>query len=227
MNLPRGSRTALSVVSVLLTGTELCGQTVSARALIAGTRNSVRLGGVSDRADGPWAGLAFGAHVGRFAVSGSGTRGQLTPVQSGTAPDQDLGDVSLGVAYDVRSWIGVGLQYTARAFSSAAGRQRWDMAGVGAILKHDLGTPAVYAFARLAYLPLITISDGAKPTFGVGSDVGMSISPSRIPVVIRLGYQIQLFHFPAGIDRSEQFEAFELSVGVRASRLDGRWRLGG
>jgi len=227
MNAPRGLRTTLSLATVLLTGTQLGGQTVSARALIASTRNNVRLGSVTDRADGQWAGLAFDARIGRFAVSGSGTRGQLTPAQSGTAPDQDLGDVSLGAAYNVLRWLGFGLQYTARAFSSAAGRQRWDMAGVGATLTHDLGTSAVHAFAHVAYLPLVTISDGAEPTFGVGSDVGMSISPGRIPLVIRLAYQIQLFHFPAGIDRSEQFEAFALSVGVRASRLEGRWRLGG
>jgi hypothetical protein len=71
------------------------------------------------------------------------------------------------------------------------------------------------------------VSNPEDPTFVVGSEVGVSVTPSRIPLVVQLGYQVQLFRFPAGIDRSEQFEAFALSVGVRASRLDGRWKLGG
>lgn len=227
MNALLAVRIALPLAGVLLARTQLGSQTVSARAVIAATRNSVRLTGVADRADGLWAGLAFDAHIGRFAISRSGTRGQMTPAQAGTSPDQDLGDVSLGAEYAVRSWLGLGLRYTARAFSSAAGRQRWDMVGVGATATHDLGTRDVHAFANLAYLPLVTVSDAEDPTFAFGSEVGISVAPNRIPLVVQLGYLVQLFRFPAEIDRSEQFEAFALSVGVRASRHGGRWRLGG
>jgi hypothetical protein len=222
-----GMRMTLPLAGVALIGVELGSQTVSARAVIAPTRNSVRLTGVTDRADGLWAGVALDVRIGRFAVSASGTRGQMTPAEAGAAPDQDVGDVSLGAEYVVRPWLGLGLRYTARAFSSAAGRQKWDMVGVGVTATHDLGTREVHAFANLAYLPLVTVTAADDPTLAFGSEVGISVAPNPIPLVLRLGYQIQLFRFPAGIDRSEQFEAFALSVGVRASRLGGRWRWGG
>jgi hypothetical protein len=222
-----GVRTALPLAALVLTAAQLAGQTVSARAVIAAPKSSVRLGGVTDRVDGVWGGLAFDLHIGRFAVSGSGTRGQLGPAQAGTAPDQGVGEVSLGAAYDLRPWLAFGLRYTARAFSSAAGRQRWDIVVVGATATHDLGTPAVRAFARLEYLPLVEVSHQMTASFGLGSEVGISAAPGRIPLVVRLSYQVQRFRFPAATGRSEQFETLTLSAGARVRRLNGRWRLGG
>jgi hypothetical protein len=92
---------------------------------------------------------------------------------------------------------------------------------------HELGTPDVRAFANLAYLPRVTVSQEEDPTYGLGSVVGISVTPGRLPLVLHLSYLVQLFRFPAEIDRSEQFEAFTLSVGVRTGRRDGRWSLGG
>ena len=51
----------------------LAGQTVSARAVIAAPRSSVSVGGVMDRVDGLWGGMALGFRAGRFSLSGSGT----------------------------------------------------------------------------------------------------------------------------------------------------------
>lgn len=223
----RALRLALPFTGLFLSGAQIAGQTVSAAAVIAAPKNSVRLGGVTDRGHGLWAGLAFDLHIGRFGVSGSGLRGRLAPAEAGTAPDRDVGEMSFGGGYDVRPWLGVELRYTARAFSSAAGRQRWDMVGVGATATHDLGTREVRAFAGLAYLPLVQVSDEEGPTFALGSDVGISVAPSRIPLIFRLSYQVQRFRFPAATGRSEQFEALTLSLGARVRRLDGRWRLGG
>lgn len=222
-----GVRTAVPLAGLFLTAASLVGQTVSARAVIAAPKSSARLRGVTDRVDGVWGGLAFDLHIGRFVVSGSGTRGQLGPAQAGTTPDQDVGEVSLGATYDLRPWLAFGLRYTARAFSSAAGLQRWDMVGVGATATHELGTPAVRGYARLEYLPLVEVSHQRRPSFALGSEVGISATPGRIPLVVRLGYQVQRFRFPAATSRSEQFEALAVSIGPRVRRLNGRWRLGG
>jgi hypothetical protein len=219
-------RLAPTLASLLVLTVDLAGQTVSGRAVIAAPKSSARVGGVIDRVDGVWAGLAIDFRVGRFTLSGSGTRGQLTPSQAGTAPKRDVGELSLDGHYDFRTWLRFELQYTARAFSSAAGYQRWDMVSVGATASRDLGTKAVRAFAGLAYLPVVSVSGQQRPTFAVGSDVGVALQPSHFPIALQLDYRIERFKFPASSARSEQFEAFTFSIGVAIQRVGGRWKLG-
>lgn len=228
MNAPlRVLRPVLLLASLLAPTAELAGQTVSGRAVIAAPQSSVRIGDLMERVDGVWAGVALDLHVGRFAISGSATRGQLRPSEAGTLPKRDVGEVSVSGRYELRSWLGFELRYAARAFSSAAGRQRWDMAGVGATASRDLGTPAVRAFASLAYLPVVKVSGQQRPTFALSSDVGIALAPSRFPIAFMVSYRVERFRFPEATARSEQFEAFTLSVGVQARRVAGRWTLGG
>lgn len=204
----------------------LAGQTVSARAVIAAPKSSARVGGVMDQVDGVWGGVALDFHAGRFALSGSGTRGRLTPGSAGTAPKRDVGELSLDGHYDFRSWLRFDLGYIARAFSSAAGYQRWDMMSLGATASRNLGTPAVRAFASVAYLPVLRVSGQERPTFALGSDVGIDLVPAHLPIALRLDYGIERFRFPAASARSEQFEALTISIGLRMQRVAGHWRLG-
>ncbi len=220
-------RVALLMVASLVAGSQLAGQAVEARAVLAAPRNSARLGGVTERADGLWAGMAVDFRAGRYTLSARGMRGQLTTSQHGFVPYRDVGEIAVGARYEVRPWIGVELGYTARAFSSAAGYERWNMASVGVTASSDVGTPAVRAFARLAYLPVVGIDAQENPSFAFGSDVGISVAPSRSPLTVSLSYRIERFQFPSATGRSEQFEALSLSVGVRAWRHGGRWTLGG
>jgi hypothetical protein len=119
-----------------------------------------------------------------------------------------------------RPWLGLELRYTARAFSSAAGYQRWDVVGVGAAASRDLGTPAVRAFASLLYFPMVSVSHQERPRFALGSDVGIALAPSKLPLAVTLSYRIERFSFPEAAARSEQFEALTLSLGLRR-RLGG------
>ena len=212
------------LAALLLPAAVLSGQTVSARAVIAAPRSSVSVGGVMDRVDGLWGGMALGFRAGRFSLSGSGTRGQLTSGASGTTLERDVGELALEGAYEFRPWLRVGLQYAARAFSSAAGYQRWDMLSVGATASRGLGTRAVRAFAGLAYLPVVRVSGQQRPTFALGSDVGIALQPTHLPITLRLDYRIERFRFPAASRRSEQFEAFTFSMGLALQRVGGRWK---
>jgi hypothetical protein len=223
---PRVQRIAPLLAGLLVLAVDLAGQTVSARAVIAAPKSSVRVGGVTDRVDGVWGGVALDVHAGRFTLSGSGTRGQLTASQTGAPLKRDVGEMSLGGQYEVRPWLRFDLGYTARAFSSAAGYQRWDMMSIGATASRSLGTPAVRAFATLLYLPVVRVRDQVGPTVAVASDVGISILPGRSPVTCLLQYHVERFSFPAAAARSEQFETLMLSVGMRVRRVDGRWKLG-
>ena len=220
-------RIALPLGALLGAWSQLAGQAIDARILVAAPRNSARLGGVTERADGLWACVAVDLRAGRYTLSARGMRGQLTTSQPGFLPDRDVGEIAVGARYDVRPWIGVELGYTARAFSSAAGYERWNMAGVGVTATRDVGTPAVRAFASLAYLPLVGIRAQKSPTFAFASNVGISVAPHRSPLTVSLSYRIERFRFSSATGRSEQFEALSLSAGVRAWRHAGRWTLGG
>jgi hypothetical protein len=220
-------RLALPLASLALTSLQLPGQAVAARAVMAVPRSSVRLGGVTERVDGVWAGAALGFDAGRFLFTASGTRGTLTASGTGTVPKRDVGEISLSGRYAVRPWLGLDLGYVARAFSSAAGHQRWDIVSVGAAGSRDLGTPAVRAVAALAWLSVAKIGGEPDPSFALRSDVGLSVAPQGSPLAFTLGYRVERFHFSQSARRSEQFEALTFSAGVRARRVGGRWTLGG
>jgi hypothetical protein len=221
------SRVALALAALLSARFPLAGQAVDARAVVAAPRSSARLGGVTERADGLWAGMAIAVRTGRFTLSARGTRGQLNTSQPGFVPDRDVGEIAVSGHYDIRPWIGLELGYTARAFSSAVGYERWDMAHIGVTATRAVGVPAVRALATLAYLPVVAVRTRESPTFGFASDVGIAVAPDRFPLTGLLSYRIERFRFPSATGRSEQFEALSLSVGVHAWRHAGRWQLGG
>jgi len=223
----RGVGSVLLLTCMAGRAPDLVGQTITGRALVAAPRSSVRLAGVPERVDGFWTGFALDLRVGRFTLSGSGTRGSLKPDEAGTVPKVDVGEMSVSGGYEPLPWLRAGLEYTARAFSSPAGFQRWHIVAVRATASHALGTPALRAFATLAYLPVVSVSGQRRPASAVGSDVGIAFEPGRSPIIARLDYRIERFSFPPIAERSEQFEAVTVSVGVRVQRQRGRWTLGG
>ncbi len=220
----RFARVAPLVAAALAGGSQLAAQAVAVRAVIAAPKNSARLSGVTERADGVWAGAALDLRAGSWALFARGLRGQLETSQPGFVPTSDVGEIAVSGRYDVRPWIGIDLGYTTRAFRSAAGYQRWEMVGVGATATSDLGTPAVRANISLTYIPVVSLRTQEDPTSGLGSEVAIAAAPPRLPIVIALSYRIERFHFPSVTGRSEQFESLAFSVGVKAWREDGRWR---
>ncbi len=75
-------------------------------------------------------------------------------------------------------------------------------------------------------LYLAIVREMEAPTFALGSDVGIALLPTHFPIALQLDYRIERFDFPAASARSEQFEAFTISMGLRMRRVGGRWRLG-
>ena len=202
------------------------GQTVSGHAIVAAPKHSLHFSGVTERTDGSWVGGALELEAGRLRLSASGMRGRLAATDPGSLPRSDVGELSLSGQYRARPWLGLELRYTARAFSSAAGYQRWNLVGVGVAASRDLGTPGARAFASLLYFPMVSVSHQERPRFAVGSDVGIALAPRKFPLAVTLSYRIERFSFPEVAARSEQFEALALSLAVRARRHAGRWTLG-
>jgi len=227
MNAARRALQAALLLAAGLAPAALAGQAVSGRAVVGFPMSSVRVGGTTERVDGTWVGGALGFHIAAWTFWASGTRGTLSSTAGSGVLEPEIGEISAGARYEPRQWLAVAGRYIARAFSSAAGRRRWDMAAIGVIGSRDLGTPVVRAAASFAYLHVLSGSEQAPPNFGLGSDVSISVAPLRLPLAFSLGYRVERFQFPKSAGRSEQFETLTLSVGLRARRLDGRWAFGG
>ncbi|MFQ6047213.1 MAG: hypothetical protein ACE5PT_12805, partial [Gemmatimonadales bacterium] len=113
-------------------------------------------------------------------------------------------------------WLGIGGGYTVRAFSSAAGYQRWSIPSVSASLSGALGNRALSAYVRGAYLPSITVSGIEAPQLGVAATAGLTIAPSKLPITLKVEYRLERYDFPTGTaTRIEQFDVVSVAVGLR------------
>jgi len=190
---------------------------VTGFGIVAGPRGTVLNQGVRETVQGVWLGAVLEVRAGRFLVSAFGLRGTLDPVANTVR--RDGGEEGILVRFEPRAGLGVDAVYTARAFSSAVGYQRWDMLGFGAWVSVPLGDPALQAFARGSYLPAVGVSGQPSPNLALAAEVGVSATPRRAPVVIRLTYRFERFDFPAQpASRLEAFERMALEVGYRVRR---------
>ncbi len=197
-----------------------------ASGVIANPTSRVSLNGTVQTTSGVWGGLELGARFGRFHLTGFGTRGQLTPSGTSAPLDREVGEMGGTVGFAVLDWLAAEAEYTARAFNSAAGYQRWNMFGIGINAWQALGTTTLEGFARVSYLPVVEVTGQERPNFSIAAETGIAFRPSGMPLIFAASYAIERFEFPGGT-RVEQFERFSLSIGVRVSRMSGKWGLGG
>ena len=223
--IPGAIRSVSALAILLMPSAALHAQVVSARAVVTAPKSSVRFADVVERSNGVLAGLEVRLQAGRLTLSGSGTRGRLTPENSPIA--RTLGEVSLAGRYDVLSWLGAETRYVVRAAKSAAGYQRWEVFGLGARVLRELGGPGVRASAGLVYSPVAHVTAIEDPTLALSADVGISLAPEAFPLLIGLNYRTERYRFPSAAGRSEQFEALTLVVGLGVRRQRGRWTLRG
>ncbi len=218
-------RSVSALASLLMPTAALNAQVVSAHAMVTAPKSSVRFGDVVERSNGVLAGLEVGLQAGRLTLSGSGTRGRLTPENSPIA--RTVGQVSLAARYDVLSWLGAETRYVVRAATSATGYQRWEMFGLGTRVLRKLGSPGILASAGLMYSPVAHVTTIDDPTLALSADVGISFATEAFPLLIGLNYRTERYRFPSAAGRSEQYETLTLVVGLAAQRQRGRWTLGG
>ncbi|HEY3278866.1 MAG TPA: hypothetical protein VGJ83_00015 [Gemmatimonadales bacterium] len=190
---------------------------VTGFGLVAGPRSAVLHEGVRETVEGVWLGAVLEVKVGRVLVSGTGLRGTLDPVAN--AVRRDGGEQGVLVRFEPRAGFGVEAMYTARAFRSAVGYQRWDILGVGAWVSVPLGDPALRAHARASYLPAVRVSGQPSPNVALAAEVGASATPRGTPLQIRLTYRFERFDFPGQpTARLEEFDRIALEVGYRMRR---------
>jgi hypothetical protein len=206
-------------------------QVVSFSAAAAGewVRNTLILQGVREETAGPWFGGSAELKLGPVVFGGRGLRGTLRPSGAGFAFNRTAGEVQALIRLAPVPWAGLEGSYTVRAYSSAAGYQRWDISALGIVLSAPLGHPAVRAYARGSALPSVYMggdtsrvvfsTNGQSPGLRFVSEVGLKVAPSGVPLVLAMHYRFERYDFSGGsAGRLEQVDAVGVSVGFRAGR---------
>lgn len=199
---------------------------VSGSALAAYPTSSVSIDGARELTNGMWFGGVVEIRIGKFAVTGLGLSGNLSETGDIPALDRDGGEMSARGRYDVLPWLGAEASYTMRAFTSAAGYQRWNEAGIGVVLFHDLLDGAVQVFGRASYLPYVSVDGQDTPDVSLGTETGVSLTPRGFPLTLSAMYTMERYDFPGAEERREQFDRISLSVGIPLQRTGAGWALG-
>jgi len=203
-------------------------QVLSGGLFVANPSSRITLDGALEETDGLWFGGVIGVEYGRVAFVASGARGELTPNTSGSAIDRDVGKISAHGSLTVLEWLDADVEYAARAFSTVVGRQRWDMLGIGATVRHRVRDTGVTAFYRAQYVPVVNVDDQENPDLSIAAEVGLRVPLGRLPLEVAASYRIERFDFPdrAG-SRTDQFQYFQIYLGMKLRRAGGRWVVGG
>jgi len=189
-------------------------------------RNTLIFQGAREETAGPWFGGAAELKVGPVVLGGRAFRGTLRPRGAGFAFTRTAGEWQARLGLEPVRWLGVEGSYTVRAYSSAAGYQRWDISAVGIVLSTTLGHPALRAYARGSALPSVYMggdtsgvllsTDGQTPDLRFASEVGLKVTPQRAPFLFALYYRFERYDFPVSLGgRLEQLDAVAVSVGYR------------
>lgn len=199
---------------------------VSAHAVVANPTSSILITGVREKTDGVWFGGVLQAKFGRVFLAGAGLRGDLTSTGSVTALERDGGELSGLGRFEALSWLGIEVSYTARAFTSAAGYQRWKQVGAGLFVSRALAQDALLIYGRVAYLPWVSVSGLDDPDLAIATETGITVNVPKVPLTVSASYHLHRYDFRGSPDaRLEQFEYVALSLGISAERVGGRWTI--
>ncbi len=188
---------------------------IRAAGVTAQARSAVLVAGAREVISGLWWGGNLELQRGKLLLSGRGMWGTLTPDPSTPAIARDIGEVAAGLRIAPTDWLGLEAAYTVRAFSSAAGYQRWNIVGAGVGVSGKLGDPAVRAYLRGAYLPSVTVTGQPSPSLGLTAEAGVIAEARGAPVLVGISYRLERYDFPGGAgSRLEQFDQISLRVGL-------------
>jgi len=201
----------------------------SAAASASWAKNSVMLLGYREAVEGPWVGGAAEGKLGPFVLRLEAFRGTLKPQTGGSALERDGGEVRGTIRLEpvAAGWLGLESGYAVRAFSSAAGYQRWTIPTFGVRVSPRLGHRALRGYLSGHYAPPLAqkslfagqSSGGAIWNLGLMAEAGLVIAPVRGGPLLGIRYHFERFDFPNGAaGRLDQFEQVAVFGGFRVGR---------
>ena len=190
-------------------------RTIVASASAAVTEHRVSIGDGAEQATGivlglmaettvrPWLDVSLGASGGRL-------RADWPPSE-----DRTLGQLDITADASPLPWLGIVTTGTLRGYEGALGRQRWAMVSVGPEGRFTLYESMVQGSARVALVPLLSVSGTQAPERALHGSVALSYARKRLGV--RLEYSIERYDFATSVTprRLEQLSSLRLRAGWR------------
>jgi hypothetical protein len=155
------------------------------------------IGSVSSALSGTLFGGEGQVGLGPVALDLGYWQGSLT-AQSGPAANEDMveGQALLGVS--PVAWFTVSAGPVARAYTTAAGTERWLSWRVQGHVQDELVPQAVRGYAELWFIASSAVNVVQPFTSGRGGRVGLRLEPASWPVWFTLGYGIEQIRLGSG-----------------------------
>ncbi len=151
---------------------------------------------------GTWLGGAIEGRLDRWSLTLTGLLGDLEPASPSTLDASAAGEQAGILRYDWKPWLSAEASYTARETFDA----RWHIPGIGGVVRQALGDSTIQAFGRLALFPFVSVDGWTSPDIGVGTEVGLAVTPRRGPVTVLLSYRFERYDFPGDSTGNTEFE---------------------
>ncbi len=211
-------RVAYTIILLLAAGERAGAQRpvgLSGHVIVSRVHETVMLAGSTVRSAGTWFGASVAGTRGRFTLSATGLHGGLHPIESGEI-NRTGGEIEARARFQARRWIALDAGYLARAFSGAAGYQRWNTFAIGANLSTTLGDPMLRTEARIAYVPWVNVTLPEHPGLALDADLRVIMVPRHTPLTASLTYRFQRYDFEGGsTGRLEAFDGLGIAIGYR------------
>jgi hypothetical protein len=169
------------------------------------------IGSVSSALSGTLLGGAGRVQLGAVSLELGYWQGRLTS-DSGPAANEDMveGKALLGVS-PVR-WFTISGGPVARAYTTAAGTERWLSWRIQGRVDQELVPRAVQGYAELWFIASSTVNVVQPFTSGRGGNVGVRLAPAAWPLWVTLGYGIEQIRLGGG-SRVDNIDRVTLGVG--------------
>ncbi len=159
-----------------------------------------------ERAAGLIAGAAVGRRLGRLGLQAHLRSGRLR-LRSATGTDLDVAELGVGASWWFEPWIAARAAVLVRGYSADVGRQRWNMAEVGAELRVPFAEGRMHGTVRGAWRPVVRVNDLSRPSTAFAAAAGTEYAVNRWSFAIT--YELERFDFPpqGPMARFEQLSA--------------------
>ena len=211
------ARWAAAALGAALVARPAAAQRLTLAGTLSAVDHRVDAGFGLERAAGLITGGVVRARVGIFDVEAHARTGRLQ-LRSPTGTDLDMAELAPAPSWWVRPWIAARGALLVRGYSSDVGRQRWTIASLGPALRVPFAAGRVYAIARGAWLPVVSVSGLSRPKTAFTASAGTEYAVSHW--AFALTYELERYDFrPQGVvARFEQVSALTLTASVGVGR---------
>ncbi len=207
---------APAIVALMVVTTGAAGQRLTGAAGVSSVEHRVDAGYGLEISRGPLFHAGIRAVItGPWTVGLEGMAGTLS-AEGGDASSRDVSELRGTLGFRATSWLRLEAGYGTRMYSAPIGSQRWNSASLAAEGSLSFANERLAGTGRVAWLPIVTVSDLESPDLAFAVAAGVEYRPGAF--AFSLSYWLERYDFPAaaGVLRSEQLSG--LRLGATLSR---------